>query len=287
MTRPIHLLSHLICAAALLLAAASDAEPISLAGPESQSALAGIEGHAEGGTVATTHTVLTWSDPPVTGRRYLLHGVVRYEEVEGAGYLEMWSHFGGEGSYFSRTLADAGPLGRLSGSSTGRAFALPFDTGDSGLVPQRIELNIVLPGPGRVVVSELRWSGDDGGAATTTPTGAETPAALGAVGAALGTALGLLGALVGVLGGRGRARGLVMGALGLIVAIASVAAGAALWGLVAGRPAGELVPLACVGVVGLSLVAFGLPVLRRRYADAELRKMRALDLDTRPLVPRS
>ncbi len=275
----------LCCSFGVLFASASTADPVFLDGGDVDAALAEVEGRAEGGADPSTHPVLHWNAPPVTGRRYVLSGRVRYEGVEGAGYLEMWSHFGAEGSYFTRTHAEAGPLAQLEGDSGWRPFALPFDTGDSGLVPQRIELNIVLPGHGRVEVGALRWSGAaaslHGGVSPTSTT------APGRIAAWLGTALGLLGAVIGTFGGRGRARGTVMGAIALAVGLSSLALGAALWGLVAGRGLPELLPLAVVGALGLLGVALVLPALKRRYADVELRKMRALDLDTRPLVPRS
>ena len=43
----------------------------------------------------STVTVLTVDKPAVAGPRYVLRGQVRYENVEGSGYLELWNHFPG------------------------------------------------------------------------------------------------------------------------------------------------------------------------------------------------
>ena len=79
------------------------------------------------GPKSSSATVLTIDQPQLTGPRYMLRGQVRYDDVEGIGYLEMWSLFPGGGQYFSRTLAEQGPMMKLSGTSGWRAFVLPFD----------------------------------------------------------------------------------------------------------------------------------------------------------------
>jgi hypothetical protein len=158
MTRRLH---RFACLLLFSVAMPTRAEFVELHGVAGRDALDRVERSAVGSAELTTHTVLVWLLPPVKGRSYSLSGRVEHTGVEGRGYLEMWSHFGEEGSFFSRTLANSGPLSSLRGDSAGRAFTLPFDTGDSGLVPERIELNIVLPGPGKVSVSDLQWSGGD------------------------------------------------------------------------------------------------------------------------------
>src|SRR5881397_3380422 len=50
-------------------------------------------------------TVLSIDNPQITAPRYRLTGRVRYDNVEGTGYLEMWNYFPGGGQFFSRTLA--------------------------------------------------------------------------------------------------------------------------------------------------------------------------------------
>src|SRR5207245_437754 len=76
-------------------------------------------------------------------------------DVEGSGYLEMWSRFP-QGRFFSRTLEASGPLGSLRGSSDWRPFVLPFFNGPGGAPPQELTVGVVLPGRGTVAVGPLR-----------------------------------------------------------------------------------------------------------------------------------
>jgi hypothetical protein len=215
--------------------------------------------------------------PGVETARWALTGRLRYEGVEGRGYLEMWSAFADGGRYFSRTLAEAGPLAALSGGADWRAFVLPFYAEGAAGPPVRIELNLVLPGRGRVWLEgvELRQYGD-----AEDPLEAASARGAGAavlLGAGLGTLLGVIGALIGALAGSGRAPRFT-----LALARATVVAGAALVvaGLVAfalGRPASLAWSLALPGALALAIFAPGLGALGRRYEELELRRMRALD----------
>ena len=127
-----------------------------------------------GGAGEPTQTVLTLDKPAINRPRYALTGQVRYEGIEGIGYLEMWSHFPDGGQYFSRTLGEAGPMMKLQGTSGWRAFTLPFDaTGAPS--PTKLVFNVVLPGRGVVYLGSLqledvnpgarRLSGSDGASA--------------------------------------------------------------------------------------------------------------------------
>jgi tRNA A-37 threonylcarbamoyl transferase component Bud32 len=109
-------------------------------------------------------SLLKIEQPPITSARYFLWGEIKYENVQGDGYLEMWNYFPPlqpglpEGQFFSRTLAppSSGPLGKISGTSSWRAFALPFDrTGTVG-APTRLEVNIFLPGRGVVFLGSVK-----------------------------------------------------------------------------------------------------------------------------------
>jgi hypothetical protein len=96
--------------------------------------------------------------PPITAMRYAVTGEIKYENVQGDGYLEMWNDFAAAGRFFTRTLAPAGqgPIGQISGTSSWRAFALPFDhTGTAG-APTRLEVNIFLPGRGVVFLGSVK-----------------------------------------------------------------------------------------------------------------------------------
>src|SRR5688500_2139218 len=95
----------------------------------------------EGGGVVR---VLDLKDPKVTHASYAIRGQVKYTEVKGKAYLEMWSHFPDGSFFFSRTLDTSGPMGQLQGTSDWREFVLPFFS-QPGKFPSKIEVNIVLP----------------------------------------------------------------------------------------------------------------------------------------------
>ncbi len=54
-----------------------------------------VEGTRDGSPV----TVLTIDRPTIKGPRYALTGQVRYDGVEGTGYLELWNYFPNGGQY--------------------------------------------------------------------------------------------------------------------------------------------------------------------------------------------
>ncbi len=93
---------------------------------------------------------LEW--PAITATRYAITGEVKYEDVQGSGYLEMWSHFQPGEKYFSRTLGapGSGPMAVISGSSGWRSFSLPFDRSGSTNAVSKLEVNLRLPGKGVV-----------------------------------------------------------------------------------------------------------------------------------------
>ncbi len=98
--------------------------------------------------------LLTIEKPPVKAMRYAVSGEIRYENVQGHAYMEMWSVFP-EGRYFSRTLETSGQLSQLTGTSGWREFTLPFDRSGTADAPIRIEVNLRLPGRGVVFVGPL------------------------------------------------------------------------------------------------------------------------------------
>ena len=109
--------------------------------------------------------VLSIDDPPFTADDYAVTGVVGYAgvdaaDMDGVGYLELWSDFPGGGRFFTRTLADAGPLRMLAGHSANRSFRLPFHS-NPGQRPTRISLNLVLPGRALVTLGELKLVQDE------------------------------------------------------------------------------------------------------------------------------
>jgi hypothetical protein len=115
-------------------------------------------------------TLLKIEKPPIASMNYSLGGEIKYEGVQGAGYLEMWNYFPPvrsglpEGRYFSRTLAPAGsgPMGQIAGTSSWREFSLPFNRTGSTSPPSRLEFNIFLPGRGVVYIGPLKLRQLDG-----------------------------------------------------------------------------------------------------------------------------
>jgi hypothetical protein len=222
-----------------------------------------------------TQRVWVAESPVVTGDQYAITGRVSYEGVEGEGYLEMWSVFSDGARYFSRTLAEAGALGALTGTSVERAFALPFSLTPGAPRPVRLEVNVVLPASGHVTLSGLRLESKAG--AMSAPGGWWSPETAGWIGAAAGSAVGMLGALVGTLCSLGRGRRLVMaGLLALGVSgLALLAVGVA--ALALGQPYEVWYPLLLMGVLAPVLAFSLLPAARRRFEALELRRMRSLD----------
>lgn len=97
-----------------------------------------------------------------------------------------------------------------------------------------------------------------------------------------GAGIGLLGAFFGGFGSwaaqRGRYRGLVLGGMALVggVCVASLLAG--IGALLLGQPYGIWYPLALIGLIGGGCFLGLLPVMRKRYAAAEARRMDAAAL---------
>jgi len=224
-----------------------------------------------------TTTILTVRDPGVRRARYAIEGQVRYEGVEGVGYLEMWNVLP-RGRFFSRTLDGAGPLRGLHGSSGWRPFVLPFSNDPGGPPPRELIVNVVLTGRGTVAVGPLRLvefrDDEDPLAAPGAWWGGRTG---GLVGGLTGGVIGCLGALVGVLAGLGRARSVVMGLLGVMLAVGAVALTLGVLALLRSQPYEVFYPLLIVGIVCSTVPLLSLRTLRQRYEELELRRMRALD----------
>ena len=219
--------------------------------------------------------------PGVKAPRYLFRGEVRGQSIEGQAYLEMWSFFAGGARYFSRTLAQVGPMASLSGTFASRRFILPF-TAEAGMAPERLTVSVAFPGRGTVLLSPLRLveldPADDffndvvvlPGAWLTTPQIARAAGVGGGL-------LGLLGAVIGILAAGARARALVVGLLWSMLAlgVAALAAAAIAWK--SGQPGGLPSLLLLVGVLSTVLPAGLLGKVKRHYDEHELRRMRALD----------
>jgi hypothetical protein len=117
------------------------------------------------------YPLIVLDDPGVQPPAFTVEGTVRHEDVTGAAYFEMWTVLADESRYFTRTLAGDGPMGIMSGDSETRPFLLPFDLGEGGPVPTRLEINLVTEGPGRFWIGPMTAiSSIEGADVTTTPT---------------------------------------------------------------------------------------------------------------------
>jgi hypothetical protein len=222
-----------------------------------------------------TASVLTIETPPIGGSRYRITGRVRYDNVEGVGYLEMWNYFPGGGQYFTRTLAEQGPMMKVQGSSGWRPFVLPFDA-TGAPHPTRLVVNVVLPGKGTVYLGSLELS-DDPGAAAVEQT--DTSRLAGLAGGVAGAVIGSLGALIGVLVSLGRARRFVIASARSLIAFGTLAFLAGIVAFASARSYSSVYPtLLLLGFLSSVIPLSLLPTIRRRYEEIELRMMRARDV---------
>jgi hypothetical protein len=235
--------------------------------PPGSGKVVGNEVHIDG---SGTHQLISIADPDVRGDSYTIAGSVRFENVAGVGFLEMWSYFADGRAYYSRTLDVEGPMETLTGDSAGRPFELPFRlNGSDG--PERIEVNLVLPEDGTVWIGPLDLIGF--GPATDWWT--ETQSA--AIGATGGILAGLSGMVLGILGGRRKGRRLVQGILiggatvGVLLLIVATVA------VVSGQPRHVWYPLGLIGTILTIVDGLLIPTMRRNYQAAELHRIRAFD----------
>lgn len=240
----------------------------------------GVERHDDGSiTVSSSSdeglavTLVEVDSPGVTQDRYVVKGRVRYQNVEGDGYLEMWNVFA-QGRYFTRTMAEQGPMGTLSGSSEWRAFALPFDATGAEAPPERLIINVVLPGRGRVTLDGLTLVELEPGE---WPSGLNDGARAGLWGGLAGAVLGTVAGVLGWLGSAGKAKGVVLNGFRVLVAVGGILLVLGVVSLAQGRPYHLYYPLLLIGAIAFIVPASLLPRLTRRYQELELRRMSALD----------
>lgn len=222
--------------------------------------------------------LLTIENPGIGDVRWALHGKIRYQDVRGKGYLEMWSHFPDGAKCFSRTVSAAGPMKWVVGSSGWRATSLPF-YGDKHLPPpNKIALNLNLPGTGKVELGPMSlWEYSESENPLTPPGGWWSDTVGGCLGGIVGCLFGVIGATVGILAAKGKGWKFVLGVFPVFFVIGGLSLAAGLIALLSGQTYGVWYPLFLLG--GLSSIIF-VPLyfrIRRRHAQVELRKMQAMD----------
>jgi hypothetical protein len=116
------------------------------------------------------YPLLVIEGPNVQPPRFQVDGTVRHEDVDGIAYFEMWTVLADGSRYFTRTLAESGPLESMTGTSEERPFSLPFELGEGGPVPVRLEINLATEGSGRFWVGPLSIASSGGEPTTTAAT---------------------------------------------------------------------------------------------------------------------
>src|SRR5437660_8538486 len=125
-------------------------------------------GHDDADTLLIKHTevkpasIALWKveNPGVKTKFYALRGKLRHKNVDGTGYVETWNEFPEQDQpnirAFSRSLADYGPFGKLSGTSDWRDVFIPFNAESAKQPLAKLELNLVLAGAGEVEITDLQ-----------------------------------------------------------------------------------------------------------------------------------
>lgn len=224
--------------------------------------------------------VITIENPGITQATYAVTGQVRYENVEGKGFLEMWSVFADGRRFFTRTLG-VGSMSPMEGSSDWRELMLPFNIRDGKARPTRLIINVVLPSKGTVYLGPLKLIQPAAGLTMGVPGQWWSPMAAakwgGVLGGGFGALIGILGGLIGWLAPRGKARGFVTTIWTVFLAASAATLIAGIIALGERQPYWVFYPLLLTGFIGTVVMSPLTFVIRRAYNHAELRKMNAQD----------
>ena len=227
-----------------------------------------------------TAQLLALPDPAITTNLYALTGKVKYQEVAGKGYLEMMNHFP-KGRYFTKTLADSGPMQYFKGDSDWRPVVLPFSFRQESGTPEKITLSLVLPQTGTVYLSDLKlmqYKQGENPLAAAMPVVWWNARTAGYIGGISGAFIGILGAFIGFLTASGRSQRFVMMALNaiLFIGVAALAIGGiALWQT---QPYAVFYPLLLLGGICTVLSLVLQKPVKQAYRNREMRKMQSMDM---------
>lgn len=228
--------------------------------------------------------IFTLEKPGVTAMVYAVKGQVKYREVRGDGYLELWNHFAGVGGQppsacFSRTLGNTGEMAKITGQSDWRDFTLPFDRSGAPQPPEKLVMNLRLPGAGDVFLRNLRLVEINpdarAGGSLTSPWWSDRAA--GWVGGLGGAFLGCLASLLAVLAAKGKARTFVTRTSQFLILLGVFCLLAGAFALIVRQPYGVTFPLLLIGVLLLGIIPFRLKQFQAHYEALELRRMKSLD----------
>jgi hypothetical protein len=250
--------------------------------PHAGASFESLEVEAPGGETASW-TLLVIENPGLTSRRYCIAGKARFAGVEPKAYLELESFVGEGPAYFSRNLADTGPLRYFAGDSDWREFRLPFDTLDANRHPNLLLVNIIFKGKGTVTLGPLKLLElDDTDPVVFQPAIPARPgwwneSRGGWIGGIGGGAMGTLAAVAGLLAGVGKGRKTAMAILAVTAAVGLACLASGIVAIASSQHYAVYYPLLLLGVIGTAVPAATFMAFKRRYEQLELRKMQARD----------
>lgn len=230
-----------------------------------------------------TVQIATFDEGLPQSHLFAVRGFVRYENVEAGAFpafLESWQFFPGGGQYFSRTLGTHGVMGNLSGTSGWREFALPFQGSVESGPPLKIEVNLSMPATGKVWIGPLElvsYTPEEIGDAFSSRGAWWNNRQAGQYGGLAGAAIGIIGAVIGTLCGLGRGRTIAVGLGWLVLATGTVSLVAGGIAVSTGQPYAVYYPLLLIGVIATLVMGLNMRTIGKRFAEAELRRMEALD----------
>ena len=225
------------------------------------------------------------SKPAITNLTYGFIGEIKYENVRGDGYLEMWSYFPPsrssepETKYFSRTLGNSGAMGKISGTSDWRMFALWFHANGASNPPSHLEVNIFLPSHGTVCLRYvILCHYEENGSFPTISNGWWSSKQAGMIGGIGGSVIGCFGALLGWLCGKGKARNFALAITKFFIVLGILLTISGLVAITLKQPYAVWYVLLLPGVILTSVFGVNLRSIKRRYDDLEIRRMASLDV---------
>jgi hypothetical protein len=224
--------------------------------------------------IPLTIQVAIIENPGISNRKFALRGSVRYENVRGDAYLEIWTHIG-QDKFFSRTLAETGAMKKISGTSDWREFILPFDNTGAAGDPSKLDFNVVLPGSGKIWIGPVKLVQGEPALPQSGAWWDERSA--GWIGGISGSLIGLLFAIFAWLTWRGKAQKFVQAFCILMISIGISALTLGIIALLKSQPYAVYYILLLLG--GMTLF-YGIGMLiyaRRRKAEDEYRRMLAAD----------
>ncbi len=233
-----------------------------------------------------TFRLLSVTNLPALGHRYGMVGQIQYENVVGDGYLELLSSFkptqtvSAEAQFFTRTLSSSGAMGRISLSSDWRNFTLPFDRTGTTNPPTKLELNLVLPSRGTVLLGSCQlvdYSASGWGRWSSNPDAWWSERTGGFIGGIGGTSLGCYASLLSILASRGRARALVLASWRILLLIGVFLLLTGLAAILLHQPYEVWFVLVLSGALLVGIAPARLRQVRRNYEELELRKISAAD----------